>query len=259
VEGARSGLASGERLQELSRRPQPVPDPVAPLPAPAGHTVEVSGVSLRYAPDGLPALDSVSVRLSRGRRIGIVGASGSGKSTLASLLMRFREFEGGTFTIDGIDVRSLDAADVRRHIGLVAQDAHVFATSVRENLRLARPGATDDELRDALRRAQLLGWVDSLPAGWDTRVGEHGARISGGQRRRLCIARALLARFPVLIVDEPTEALDASTAAALMAALLEATRDSALLVISHRAADMRGMDEVLTMRDGRVTRLDERG
>ena len=253
VDAARSGAAAARRLLDVMERPLPITPATAPEQLPETDEVDVRDVSMRYAGDRDPVLDHVSLRLRRGRRVGIVGPSGSGKSTLASVLVRFRDVEVGSVTLGGVDVRRLRESDVRRRVGLLAQDAHIFATSIRENVRLARPGATDEELREAARRAHLLPWIESLPQGWDTRVGEHGAHISGGQRRRLGLARALLADFPVLIVDEPTEALDERTAAAVMRDILEATRDRALLVISHRARDMEAMDEVLTMRHGRLT------
>jgi ATP-binding cassette, subfamily C, bacterial CydCD len=253
VDGARSGMAAGRRLVDITTRPLPVREPAAPRHLPTDGTVELRDVVMRYAPEQPAALDRVSLRLERGRRVGIVGPSGSGKSTLASVLVRFRELESGSYTLGGVDVHELRSDDVRRRVGLVAQDAYIFATSIRENLRLASPEATDAGLQEAARRANLLAWIETLPDGWDTRVGEHGAHISGGQRRRLALARALLARAPVLVVDEPTEALDAATAESVMADVLDATRDSALLVISHRDADMRSMDEVLVMEGGRLS------
>ena len=200
-------------------------------------------------------MDGVSLRLEPGSRIGIEGPSGSGKSSLAAILVRFRDFEAGSFTLGGVDVHELSGDDVRTRIGLVSQDAHIFATSLRENLRLARPTATDEELDTAAAGAHLLDWIATLPDGWDTLVGEHGAQISGGQRRRLALARALLAGFPVLVVDEPTEALDEATAAAVMHDIVDASADRALLVISHRVADMALMHEVHGMHHGLVTQF----
>ncbi|CAM5606979.1 ABC transporter [Streptomyces badius] len=153
-----------------------------------------------------------------------MGPSGSGKTTLAQVLLRFLDASSGTYRLGGVAASALDSDTVRRSVGLCAQDAHVFDSTIRENLRLARPGATDAELRDALSRARLLDWVGALPKGLDTAVGEHGDRLSGGQRQRLALARALLADFPVLVLDEPAEHLDLPTADALTADLLAATR-----------------------------------
>jgi ATP-binding cassette, subfamily C, bacterial CydCD len=254
VDGARTGLPSAARLVDITTRPIPVADPATPSPLPESSVVVLDGISMRYAPDRSPAVDSASLRLEPGSRVGIRGPSGSGKSSLAAVLVRFRDFEDGSFTLGGVDVRALDGDAVRSRIGLVAQDAHIFATSIRENLRLARVSASDAELDDAAACAHLLEWIHTLPEGWDTLVGEHGAQISGGQRQRLALARALLADFPVLVVDEPTEALDDATAAAVMHDITTAAEDRALLVISHRAADMASMHDVYSMSRGVLTR-----
>ena len=254
VDGFRSGRAANDRLAAVTTRMVPVAEPIDPEVAPDGGRIELRGVTMRYGAGGRPALRGVSLVLEPGRSAGIRGASGAGKSSLAAVLVRFREYEAGEYLLGGIDVHRLRGSDVRARVGLLAQDAHVFATSVRENVRLARPAATNAELTDAARRAQLLGWIDSLPQGWDTLVGERGAMISGGQRRRLALARALLADFPILVVDEPTEALDAATARDVMTDIRNATRDRALLVISHRASDMAGLDATYTMRGGVLIR-----
>jgi ATP-binding cassette subfamily C protein CydCD len=181
-----------------------------------------------------------------------VGASGSGKTTLAQVLLRFLDPCAGSYTLGGVDARALDGDDVRRLVGLCAQDAHLFDSSVRENLLLAKKGATETELREALARARLLDWADSLPDGLDTLVGEHGARLSGGQQQRLALARALLADFPVLVLDEPAEHLDLPTADALTADLLAATRGRTTLLITHRLAGLEAVDEVIVLDKGRV-------
>jgi ABC-type transport system involved in cytochrome bd biosynthesis fused ATPase/permease subunit len=253
VDGVRTGLPSARRLVDITTRPLPVVDPAQPAALPESSAIVLEGVSMRYAPDRPLAVAAVSLRLEPGSRIGIQGPSGSGKSSLAALLVRFRDFESGSFTLGGVDVHKLSADDVRTRIGLVSQDAHIFATSIRENLRLARVSATDDDLDAAAAGAHLLDWIATLPAGWDTLVGEHGAQISGGQRRRLALARALLADFPVLVVDEPTEALDDATAAAVIRDIVDACADRALLVISHREADVALMRDVYAMHHGIVT------
>jgi ATP-binding cassette subfamily C protein CydCD len=255
VDAARTGLPSAARLVDITTRPVPVVDPEEPRALPDGSVVVLDGVSMRYAAGSSPAVDSVSLRLEPGSRVGIQGPSGSGKSSLAAVLVRFRDFDAGSFTLGGIDVRDLEGDSVRSRIGLVAQDAHIFATSIRENLRLARISASDAELDAAAAGAHLLEWIATLPEGWDTMVGEHGAQISGGQRRRLALARALLADFPVLIVDEPTEALDDATAAAVMQDITAAAEDRALLVISHRAADMVAMHHVYSMHHGVLAQM----
>jgi ATP-binding cassette subfamily C protein CydCD len=168
------------------------------------------------------------------------------------VLLRFLDQAGGTVTLAGTDLTTLDSDQVRSVIGLCAQDVHIFDSTLRENLRLAGPDATDAELGDALRRARLADWVTGLPAGLSTQVGEHGARLSGGQRQRLALARVLLADFPVVILDEPAEHLDEPTAAALTADLQAATAGRTVLLITHRAVRSTDVDQVLRLTGGRL-------
>ncbi|MFG3404213.1 thiol reductant ABC exporter subunit CydD [Streptomyces sp. NPDC048142] len=244
---------SAERVFEVLDAPVPVQEPLAPAEAPASpFPLEVRGLSARYPGARHDALASLDLTLTPGRRIAVVGPSGSGKTTLAQVLLRFLDASSGTYRLGGVDATALESDTVRRSVGLCAQDAHVFDSTIRENLRLARPGATDAELRDALSRARLLDWALSLPQELDTPVGEHGARLSGGQRQRLALARALLAGFPVLVLDEPAEHLDLPTADALTADLLDATRGRATVLITHRLTGLDTVDEVLVLDAGRV-------
>ncbi len=244
---------SAERVFEVLDAPVPVREPETPAAEPASpFPLEVRGLSARYPGARQDALAALDLTLTRGRRIAVVGPSGSGKTTLAQVLLRFLDASSGTYRLGGVEASALDSDTVRRSVGLCAQDAHVFDSSIRENLRLARPGATDAELRDALSRARLLDWVLALPEGLDTPVGEHGARLSGGQRQRLALARALLAGFPVLVLDEPAEHLDLPTADALTADLLDATRGCATVLITHRLTGLDTVDEVLVLDAGRV-------
>lgn len=244
---------SAERVYEVLDAPVPVCEPAAPAEAPVSpFPLEVRGLSARYAGARQDALDSVDLTLDAGRRIAVVGPSGSGKTTLAQVLLRFLDARAGTYRIGGVEASALDGDTVRRFVGLCAQDAHIFDSSIRENLRLARTGATDAELRDALARARLLDWAEALPEGLDTLVGEHGARLSGGQRQRLALARALLADFPVLVLDEPAEHLDLPTADALTADLLAATRGRTTVLITHRLEGLDAVDEVVVLDAGAV-------
>ncbi|MFJ9184587.1 thiol reductant ABC exporter subunit CydD [Streptomyces anulatus] len=244
---------SAERVFEVLDAPVPVREPETPAEEPASpFPLEVRGLSARYPGARHDALASLDLTLTRGRRIAVVGPSGSGKTTLAQVLLRFLDASSGTYRLGGVEASALDSDTVRRSVGLCAQDAHVFDSSIRENLRLARPGATDAELRDALSRARLLDWVLALPEELDTPVGEHGARLSGGQRQRLALARALLADFPVLVLDEPAEHLDLPTADALTVDLLDATRGCATVLITHRLTGLDTVDEVLVLDAGRV-------
>ncbi|GAA4657710.1 thiol reductant ABC exporter subunit CydD [Streptomyces chumphonensis] len=243
---------SAERLYEVMDAPEPVREPRRPLPEPDSvFPLELRNVTVRHPGQQRPALAGIDLTLTPGRRVAVVGRSGSGKTTLAHTLLRFLEPESGTYVHGGADAASYDSDAVRRGVGLCAQDAHLFDSTLRENLRLARPGATDADLRRALARARLLDWVAALPQGLDTPVGEHGARLSGGQRQRLALARALLAGFPVLVLDEPAEHLDLETADALTADLLAATEGRTTLLITHRLAGLAAVDEVVVLEGGR--------
>lgn len=244
---------SAERVYEVLDAPEPVREPERARQTPAApFPMALRGLSARHAGQRREALDGLDLTLDEGRRIAVVGPSGSGKTTLAQVLLRFLDADAGSYTLAGVDAYALAGDDVRRLVGLCAQDAHVFDSSVRENLLLARKDATEDDLRDALKRARLLDWADTLPDGLDTLVGEHGARLSGGQRQRLALARALLADFPVLVLDEPAEHLDLPTADALTADLLAATRGRTTLLITHRLAGLEAVDEVVVLDEGRV-------
>ncbi|TYK50446.1 thiol reductant ABC exporter subunit CydC [Actinomadura decatromicini] len=244
---------SAARVFAVLDTPEPVSDPIDPAAPPsAPYTLKVEHLRARWTTDAPYALDDVSLDLTPGRRCAIVGPSGSGKTTLTAVLLRFLESSGGAVTLNGIDLRALSGDDVRRVIGLCAQDAHLFDSTIGENVRLARPSATDEELRDALRRARLLDWIDSLPQGLDTRVGEHGAQVSGGQRQRIALARALLADFPILLLDEPAEHLDLPTADALTADLLTATEGRTTLLVTHRLTGLDAVDEIIVLDEGHV-------
>jgi ATP-binding cassette subfamily C protein CydCD len=244
---------SAERVYEVLDAPEPVGEPDRPRQAPASpFPVAVRGLAARHAGQDRDALAGLDLTLEEGRRIAVVGPSGSGKTTLAQVLLRFLDADAGSYTLAGVDAYALHGDDVRRLVGLCAQDAHLFDSSLRENLLLARKDATEDDLRAALGRARLLDWADGLPDGLDTLVGEHGARLSGGQRQRLALARALLADFPVLVLDEPAEHLDLPTADALTADLLAATEGRTTLLITHRLAGLEAVDEVIVLDQGRV-------
>ncbi|MET7782212.1 thiol reductant ABC exporter subunit CydD [Streptomyces mirabilis] len=244
---------SAERVYEVLDAPDPVREPEVPQSAPATpFPLRVRGLRARHDGQDRDALAGFDLTLEQGRRVAVVGPSGSGKTTLAQVLLRFLDAEAGTYTLGGTDAYGMDGDDVRRLVGLCAQDAHLFDSTVRENLLLARKNATEAELRDALARARLLEWADGLSDGLDTLIGEHGARLSGGQRQRLALARALLADFPVLVLDEPAEHLDLPTADALTADLLTATEGRTTLLITHRLAGLAAVDEVIVLAAGRV-------
>ncbi|MFI9341745.1 ABC transporter ATP-binding protein [Streptomyces sp. NPDC052773] len=201
---------------------------------------------------GAEVLHGVSFRAEPGQTIALVGSSGAGKSTIANLLPRLYDVDAGAVRVGGVDVRDLTAASLRGTVGMVTQDGHLFHDTVRANLLLARPDATDDDLWDALRRARLDTLVRALPDGLDTVVGERGYRLSGGERQRMTIARLLLARQRIVVLDEATAHLDNTSEAAVQEALNEALRDRTALVIAHRLSTVRAADRILVLEDGRI-------
>jgi ATP-binding cassette subfamily C protein CydC len=245
------------RIFEVTDAPVPVPEPAVALALPgAPYDVEARSVWAAYPAARAPALRGVDLSLPAGRRVAVVGASGAGKSTLAALLLRFLPCEAGSVTLDGVRTDRLDGDELRTVVGMVGQDAYLFDATIAENLAVGRRDVTVGECRQVLARVGLSGWLEGLPRGLDTPVGRHGTRLSGGQRQRVAVARALLADFPVLVLDEPAEHLDLAAADALTADLLAVTAGRSLVLITHRLAGLESVDEVLVMDHGRVV---ERG
>jgi len=243
-------VAAGERLLELVDQEPAAVDSADPLPAPqAPFTIALEDVSVRYAPGERLAVDDLSLRLDPGRRIALLGRSGSGKTTVANLLLRFVDPESGRVTLAGHDLREYRLEDVRRAITVSGQDAHLFSTTIRANLCLARADATDAQLEAALRSARILDWVRSLPDGLDTHVGERGRELSGGQRQRVTLARALLTDAQVLVLDEPTAHLDPPTAQRLVEDVFAAAGERCVLLITHRPEGLDLVDELVALPD----------
>ncbi|MCX4539661.1 ABC transporter ATP-binding protein [Streptomyces sp. NBC_01565] len=270
-----SALVSFERVFEvLDLKPLIAQKPDARRVPDGPVTVEFDGVSFGYPSadkvslasleevatldtrGGTPVLHDVSFRAEPGQMIALVGSSGAGKSTIAQLLPRLYDADAGAVRLGGIDVRDLTAESIRETLGMVTQDGHLFHESVRANLLLARPGADEAEIWEALRRSRLDGLVASLPDGLDTVVGERGYRLSGGERQRLTIARLLLARQRVVILDEATAHLDSTSEAAVQEALAEALSGRTAVVIAHRLSTVQAADLILVVEDGRIV---ERG
>jgi ABC-type multidrug transport system fused ATPase/permease subunit len=216
------------------------------------YAVAFEDVRARYEPGGPFVLDGASLRLEPGRKVALLGPSGAGKTTVTNLLLRFLDPEEGRVTLAGRDLREYRSEDVRRAIAVAGQDAHLFSTSIRENIRLARPDAKDGEIEDALRRVGIWDWVCGLPDGWGTLVGEEGRELSGGQRQRVAIARTLLAGSPVLALDEPAAHLDPAGAERLIDDVLAAAGDRTVLLITHRPEGLDRMDGVLVLEGGIV-------
>ncbi len=241
-------LAAGHRILELTAEDPIVRDPARPVPAPGRRfTLALEDVRARYPRQALPALDGLSLHIAPGEHVALLGASGAGKSTVVNLLLRFLDPEHGRVMLGGRDLCDYAQADVRRAISLAGQDAHLFSASIRDNVRLARPDASDREIEQALRRARIWDWIDRLPDGLGTRVGEQGRELSGGQRQRIVLARALLAGAPVLVLDEPTAHLDPGTAEELVRDVLSAARDKSVLLITHRSEGLELVDRVIAL------------
>jgi ATP-binding cassette subfamily C protein CydC len=244
--------AAGGRLAEIVESQPAIRFNTAVGMLPVHPGVNFEEVSFRYRPDLPWALEDVSFTVSVGRRMAVVGESGAGKSTLVNLLVRFFDPEGGRIAIGGTDIRALSETDLRRMVVVVSQQSHLFSATVRENLLIGRPHADDRELRDALAAARLADFVDGLPDGLDTWVGEAGRLMSAGQARRLAVARAVLRDAPIWVLDEPTEGLDRRTESELTESLLEVTTGRSVLWITHRLTGMERLDGVIVMENGRV-------
>lgn len=253
---ARSRVAgAAERIFALMDSPDPVParpGPRAATPPGRRPELDLQQVSARYPGAGTDALARLDLALPPGRRVALVGPSGSGKSTAVAVLLRLLDHGEGRYTVDGSDVRDLDEDDVRARLGAMDQRAHLFDTTIEENIRLANRDADDAALAAALAAAQLRDWVDALPAGLATRVGAHGSAVSGGQAQRIALARVLLADRPVAVLDEPGEHLDPAMADQVTAAALAATTGRSVVLVTHRMAHTEDCDEVIVLSGGDV-------
>ena len=250
---AQRATASGQRIFELlDREPRVVAPPGAPpLPSGAGR-VELDGVTFAYEGATSPTLRDIDLVVEAGTTVALVGATGSGKSTLVQLLGRLYDVTSGAVRIDGADVRSVDVRSQRRAIAVVDDDPFLFSASVHENIAYGRPEASREEVELAARRAQAATFIEALPAGYDTRVGERGLTLSGGQRQRIAIARALLADPRILVLDDATSSVDASTEQAIKTALREVMAGRTTFVIAHRLSTIALADEIVVLEGGRI-------
>jgi ATP-binding cassette subfamily B protein len=249
---AQRAVASGARVFELLDREPRMSSPPGAQPLPAGDgRVELRGVSFAYG-DGPPVLRDVDLEVPPGRTVAIVGPTGSGKTTLVAMLPRLYDPDAGHVRIDGVDLREVDLESLRSEVGLVSDDPFLFSASIRENIAYARPEASDEEVEEAARRAGIHDFVAGLPDGYETRVGERGMTLSGGQRQRVAIARAIIKDPRILILDDATSSVDATTEAQIKSALRELMRDRTTFVIAHRLSTISLADEVVVLEDGAI-------
>jgi ABC-type multidrug transport system fused ATPase/permease subunit len=249
---AQRATASGERIFQVMDEPEEVADrpDAVPLPAGGGH-LRFEGVGFEYL-QGRPVLQDIDLELAPGRTIALIGHTGSGKTTLTSLVPRFYDVTTGRVTLDGVDVRDVELKSLRNAIGVISQDPFLFSATVRENIMFGASGLEDAEVENIARLAQAHEFVERLPDGYDTVIGERGITLSGGQRQRLAIARALAVDPRVLILDDATASVDASTEARIRVGLREAMRNRTTLIIAHRLSTIALADEIVVLDDGRI-------
>ena len=248
IEMMQKGLAGFRRFLDVMETEPEIVD--APDAVPLEHVkgrVCYEDVSFHYSDDDTPVLSHVSFEIPAGKSIALVGPSGSGKTTICSLLPRFYDVTGGKITIDGKDVRTLQLKSLRSQIGMVQQDVYLFAGTIRDNIAYGKPGASMDEIVEAAKRANIHDFIRELPDGYDTYVGERGARLSGGQKQRISIARVFLKNPPILILDEATSALDNESERWIQQSLEELSRDRTTITIAHRLSTIRNADEIIVI------------
>lgn len=252
-------LAAARRIFEIIDTKPDVLEPEHEASLPSQFDLRIHGLRMRYGPDAPWALDGINLTVPQGGRLGIIGATGSGKTSLLNVLLRFWDYQEGTIEIGGVSLRALRGDTARAWCAVVAQQTYLFNTTVRQNLLLAQPGASDVALHDALRKAQILDEVMALPSGLDTFVGETGMRLSGGQARRVAIARAFLKDAPILILDEPTEGLDAVSEHDVLVALETLMQGRTTLLITHRPQSLSYVDSVIGLSHGQAQGLSSPG
>nr|MBA3366659.1 ABC transporter ATP-binding protein [Actinomycetota bacterium] len=249
---AQRATASGERIFEVMDEAEEIADRPGAVELPAGDgRVHFDDVNFEYMP-GRPVLSGINLEITAGRTVALIGHTGSGKTTLASLVPRFYDVSAGRLTIDGADVRDVRLESLRRQIGVIAQDPFLFSATVRENLTFGAPHASEEDIVRAARMAQAAEFIDELPNGYDTVIGERGITLSGGQRQRIAIARALIVDPRILILDDATASVDATTEARIRLGLREAMQGRTTIIIAHRLSTIALADELVVLEDGRI-------
>jgi ATP-binding cassette, subfamily B, bacterial len=249
---AQRATAAGERIFEILDEPEEIADAPGARPLPPGPGALVfEDVDFGYEP-GRPVLEGVDLEIAPGRTVALIGRTGSGKTTLAALVPRFYDATAGRVLVDGVDVRDLERRSLRREIGVISQDPFLFSASIRDNIAFGMPDAPQDAVQAAARAAQAHEFILELPQGYDTVVGERGITLSGGQRQRIAIARALLIDPRILVLDDATASVDATTEARIRAGLQEVMRDRTTIIIAHRLSTIALADEIVVLDHGRV-------
>jgi ATP-binding cassette subfamily B protein len=249
---AQRATAAGERIFQVLDEPEEVADAKAAVPLPPGDgAIGFHGVTFEYLPDR-PVLQDVELDIPAGRTVALIGHTGSGKTTLTSLVPRFYDATEGTVTIDGVDVRRVTLASLRAEIGVISQDPFLFSAGVRENIAFGLGELSDEDVERFARAAQAHEFIERLPEGYDTVIGERGITLSGGQRQRIAIARALAVDPRILILDDATASVDATTEARIRAGLREAMQGRTTLIIAHRLSTIALADEIVVLDQGRI-------
>lgn len=250
---AQRATAAGARIFEILDRSPRIETPPAPVDLPdGGGEVEFKGVSFRYPSSDRKVLDSIDLRVPAGATVAVVGGTGSGKTTLVSLVSRLHDVSAGSISVDGVDVRELDPVELRRNIAFVAEDSFLFSASIADNIAYARDDVTAEEIAEAARRAQIADFIETLPDGYETILGERGITLSGGQRQRVAIARALIADPRILILDDATSSVDARTELEIKSALAEVMKGRTTFVIAHRLSTISLAQTIAVLDDGRL-------
>jgi ATP-binding cassette subfamily B protein len=252
IGSAQRAVASGQRVFEILDTEPQLAEPTHPVPLPAGGGhVRMAGITFGYDP-AVPVLHDLDLDIPAGRTVAIIGPTGSGKSTITQLIPRFYDPQAGTVTVDGVDVRDVAVDDIRGAVGMVTQDPFLFSDTVRANIAFGRPEASDEDVAGAARMAQADTFIRALPEGYDTVVGERGFTLSGGQRQRIAIARAILVDPRILVLDEATASVDASTEREISRALATVMAGRTTIIIAHRLSTIALAEEIVLIDDGRV-------